>query len=73
MVGVAGGEEGGFEPHGVPVAVRLLERVAVEGERAIEVGDLQVHVAGRGLGVDGFLCMDGSVAWRGAPVIGGTT
>ena len=55
MVVVAGGEEGGVEAGGATVGGQVqAQRVAVEGERAIEVGDLQVHVADADGGVDGF-------------------
>ena len=51
MVVTAGGEEGG----GVADALRDLEAedVAIEGECAIQVGDLEVDVAYSGLWMDG--------------------
>ena len=74
VVVVAGGEEGGVEADLAPVGGHAeAERVAVEGERAVEVGDPEVHVADADGGVDGFGVHGGSVPPRRRPVIGGST
>ena len=55
VVVVAGGQEGGVEADRARVGGHAeAERVAVEGERAIEVGDPEVDVADADGGVDGF-------------------
>ena len=84
MVVVAGGEEGGVEPDRAPVGDDAeAEAVAVEGERPLEVGDAQVHVADADRGVDGshagiveagsMLVMPRIVGRRRPDVIGGFT
>ena len=55
VVVVAGGEQDHVEAGGAGVGGHAeAERVAVEGDRAVEVGDAQVHVADPHGGVDGF-------------------
>ena len=67
VVVVAGGEERGVEPGGRPSAVTPKpRRVAVEGERAVEVGDAQVHVADADGGMDGLGLHAGQSPGRGA-------
>ncbi len=56
VVVVAGGEQ----DHGEPVLAGVgghaeAERVAVEAERAVEIGDAQVHVTDADGGMDGFV------------------
>ena len=55
VVVVAGREERGVEPDRAAVGGHAEpERVAVEGDRAVEVRDPEVHMADADGGVDGF-------------------
>ena len=56
MVVVARGEKGGIEPHLAAVG-RYAETqpVAVESDCAVELRDVQVHVADANSGMDGFV------------------
>ena len=66
MVVVAGGEEGGVEADVAAVGGDAeAERVAVEGQRAVQVGDPEVHVADADGGMDGSVCI-GQCPARGA-------
>ena len=74
VVVVAGGEERRVEADRAAVGGHAeAEGVAVEGDRAVEVGDPEVHMADADGGMDGFGVHGGSVPRSLAPGIGGST